>query len=167
MLPQVHREILSHKRQSKVSDTRDAEGGLIYASGENPINDEYTVTYSLNSGTVAAILLDAVRHPKMTRGGLARSDSGNFVLTDIQFHLVSADQVEVNQLEIDAALVSYEQGAHKIVNAYDASPGSGWAVWNGAFNRDQGAGFRLKEPFKLNGYNSRVSLKFNSKGSTT
>ena len=67
----------------------------------------------------------------MTRGGLARSDSGNFVLTDIQFHLVSADQVEVNQLEIDAALASFEQGAHKIVNSYDASPESGWAVWNG------------------------------------
>ncbi|MEK9986757.1 MAG: hypothetical protein VW879_18620, partial [Opitutae bacterium] len=110
----------------------------------------YTVTYSLNPGTVAAILLDAVRHPKMTRGGLARSDSGNFVLTDIQFHLVSADQVEVNQLEIDAALASFEQGAHKIVNSYDASPGSGWAVWNGKpFNRDHAAVFRLKEPAQV------------------
>ena len=158
-------EILKPKSaKAKFQTLEMLEGGLIYASGENPINDEYTVTYSLNSGTVAAILLDAVRHPKMTRGGLARSDSGNFVLTDIQFHLVSADQVEVNQLEIDAALASFEQGAHKIVNSYDASPGSGWAVWNGKpFDRDHAAVFRFKEPAQVEtGATLRVSLKFNS-----
>ena len=59
---------------------------MIYAKGPNPDTDEYRVVYPLGKDKITGFKLEAVRHPKMTKGGLARSDSGNFVLTDIQFN---------------------------------------------------------------------------------
>ena len=63
------------------------ESDLIYAKGPNPDTDEYRVVYPLGKEKITGFKLEAVRHPKMTKGGLARSDSGNFVLTDIRFKL--------------------------------------------------------------------------------
>ncbi len=140
------------------------DGGFVYASGENPDKDEYQLSYPLKVGRVSGFLLDAVRHPKMTHGGLARSDSGNFVLTDIRFQLVSPDEVEIENLDIETAQATFEQGSLKIKNAFDNNPVSGWAIWNGkSIDRDHAAVFRLKQVVNVpNGSSLRVTLKFNS-----
>ena len=158
------RTLQPRKAEAKVQKLEILPGGLVYATGENPANDEYAVTYAMPAGNGGAFLLDAVRHPKMTRGGLARSDSGNFVLTDIRFELVSADEVEVTTPDIASAQATYEQGPLRIGNAFDTNPVSGWAVWNGkSIDRDHAAVFRLKEPLKAEaGTTLRVSFKFNS-----
>ena len=158
------RALEPRKAEAKVQMLEILPGGLVYASGENPKNDEYTITYVLPPGKVGAFLLDAVRHPKMTRGGLARSDSGNFVLTDFQLQLVSADEVEVTQLKIISGQATYEQGPLKVGNAFDGNPSSGWAIWNGkSIDRDHAAVFRLEEPVEVDeGATLSVSLKFNS-----
>jgi mono/diheme cytochrome c family protein len=140
------------------------DGGFVYASGENPDKDEYQVSYPLREGRVSGFLLDAVRHPKMTDGGLARSDSGNFVLTDLRFELVSADDVDIENLEIATAQATFEQGTLKVKNAFDNNPASGWAVWSGkSIDRDHAAVFRLKKVIDVpQGFRLRATLKFNS-----
>ncbi|MDA0814573.1 MAG: DUF1549 domain-containing protein, partial [Verrucomicrobia bacterium] len=59
-------------------------GGEILAGGENPKNGPYPIAGVPGLEQLAALRLDALKHDSMTGGGLARSDSGNFVLTEIE-----------------------------------------------------------------------------------
>ena len=140
------------------------EGGLVYASGENPDKDEYLITYPLQAGKISGFKLNAVRHPKMTHGGLARSDSGNFVLTDIQFEVRNSPVEKLESLEIDSATATFEQASLKVGNAFDENPTSGWAVWAGKpIDRDHAAVFRLKSSIDASkGSELVLKLKFNS-----
>ena len=140
------------------------EGGLIYASGKNPEKDEYLVIYPLGKGKVTALRLEAVRHPEMTHGGLARSDSGNFVLTDLQFKLRKSAVDELVPLGIAGASATFEQGSLKVRATFDNNPSTGWAVWEGKpIDRDHAAVFRLKESIEVaEGAQLEVTLKFNS-----
>ena len=134
--------------------------GAVLASGENPEKDEYELVYRLAKGGVTAFKLEAVRHPSMTEGRLARSDSGNFVLTDVRFRPKEAKDA----LSISGSQATFEQGSHKIGNSHDSNPETGWAVWNGkTIDRDHAAMFRLKNVFNVkDGGELAVSLKFNS-----
>ncbi len=134
--------------------------GAVLAAGNNPEKDEYELVYFLGKSEVTAFKLEAVRHPTMTEGRLARSDSGNFVLTDIHFQPKDAKA----SLVISGSQATYEQGSHKVVQAYDKDPTTGWAVWNGrTIDRDHAAMFRLKDPLKTeNERELSVTLKFNS-----
>ena len=140
------------------------EGGLIYASGKNPEKDEYLVIYPLEKGKVTGLRLEAVRHPEMTHGGLARSDSGNFVLTDLQFKLRKSAVDELVPLGIAGASATFEQGSLKVRATFDNNPSTGWAVWEGKpIDRDHAAVFRLKESIEVaEGAQLEVTLKFNS-----
>lgn len=134
--------------------------GAVLAAGNNPEKDEYELVYFLEKSEVTAFKLEAVRHPTMTEGRLARSDSGNFVLTDIRFQPKDAK----DSLVISGSQATYEQGSHKVVQAYDKDPTTGWAVWNGrTIDRDHAAMFRLKDRLKTeNERELSVTLKFNS-----
>jgi hypothetical protein len=124
----------------------DAEGRIL-ASGPNPANDSYSIRTKAPA-TIAALRLDALRHPSMTNGGLGRSDSGNFVLTGFKLAIVNGD--ERTPLTIGGARASFEQGPLKITTAYDGNPGIGWAVWDGKpLDRDHWGIFHLREPALL------------------
>lgn len=142
-----------------------ASSGLVLASGNNPVNDEYRLTYAISPGAIiSTIRLDAVRHSAMTNGGLARSDSGNFVLTDIAFELMSAGDDTRQRLPIASADATYEQGNLKVATSFDDDPKSGWAVWNGSsIDQDHSAVFRLAQPVTADAAAEFfVTLKFNS-----
>jgi len=134
--------------------------GAVLASGDNPEKDEYELVYRLAKGVVTAFKLEAVRHPSMTEGRLARSDSGNFVLTDVRFRPKEAKDA----LSISGSQATFEQGSHKIGTTYDSDPGSGWAVWDGrTIDRNHSAMFRLKDVLNAEAEGElRVALKFNS-----
>ncbi len=156
--------LLPKKAGAKEQTLEIKEGGLIYASGKNPEKDEYLVVYPLKQGKITGLRLEAVRHPKMTHGGLARSDSGNFVLTDLQFKLRKSAVDELVPLGIAGASATFEQGSLKVKNTFDNNPSTGWAVWEGKpIDRDHAAVFRLKESIEVaEGAQLEVTLKFNS-----
>lgn len=134
--------------------------GAVLASGDNPEKDEYELVYRLAKGEVTAFKLEALQHPSMTEGRLARSDSGNFVLTDIRFRSKEGKDA----LAIASSQATYEQGSHKVGQTIDDNPTTGWAVWNGrTIDRNHAAMFRLKSPLKVEAEGElAVSLKFNS-----
>ena len=118
------------------------EDESILASGPNPTNDDYKVVASLPPGTLSAVRLEALRHSSMTGGGLTRSDSGNFVLTAIEFTLVTNGQQ--TRLQPESAAATYEQGSHQIRTAFDGKPETGWAVYEGRpVDRNHAAIFRF------------------------
>ena len=150
-------------RQTLKFDT----SGLILATGDNAANDEYQLLFPLRDDTtISSIRLDAIRHPSMTGGGLARSDSGNFVLTDIRFELLANENENSPPLTLSVAtaIATFEQGNLKITSAFDDDPTSGWAVWNGkSIDSDHAGVFRLKQPAHSSDWAVlKVSLKFNS-----
>ncbi len=119
----------------------------ILASGENPRNDSYTITLTTGLRKITAVRLDALTHESHTQGGLARSDSGNFVLTEIAFSVQQQESDQATPLKIASAIASYEQGDFKIDRAFDGNPSTGWAVYAGKpIDQSQSAVFRLAEP---------------------
>jgi hypothetical protein len=103
-------------------------GGFVLASGDNPANDSYRIEAGTELSSISSLRLEATRHPSMTKGGLARSDSGNFVLTRFQVAVLPAGATEPQVLKFASAEASYEQGHHKITTTVEEGPGLGGAV---------------------------------------
>ena len=130
----------------------------ILAGGNNPKNDTYTIEAKTDLESIAAIRLEALMHPTMTGGGLARSDSGNFVLTGFEVSVLPPGAKNPLPLQIATSEATFEQGSHKIRNAYDGNPKTGWAVHEGrTVDREHQAVFRMKQDFKVG---KETTLKF-------
>lgn len=137
--------------------------GVVLATGENPANDTYRVTYAVPKGVdrVGSIRLDALQHSSHTPKpeGLARSDSGNFVLTDFSVSIGGEG------VPITAAVASYEQGPLTIEKAFDDNPNSGWAVHRGKpVTNPEHAVFFFEKAVPLIGKQTiEIVLKFDSR----
>ncbi len=118
----------------------------ILASGENPKNDTYTIKAKTDISEISSLRLEALMDPTMTGGGLARSDSGNFVLTGFEASIIKEGLKEPAPLIIGSAEATFEQGSYKISTSYDGNSETGWAVHQGKIvDKDHEAVFRLKE----------------------
>ena len=118
----------------------------ILASGENPKNDTYTIKAKTDISEISSLRLEALMDPTMTGGGLARSDSGNFVLTGFEASIIKEGLKEPVPLIIGSAEATFEQGSYKISTSYDGNSETGWAVHQGKIvDKDHEAVFRLKE----------------------
>ena len=117
--------------------------GHILASGPNPSKDDYTIELELNEKPLTAILLKAIRHTDMLKGGVARSDSGNFVLTSFELSLRSSDG-KSTPVAIKNAQATFEQGHWKVSEALNKNSGTGWATLeSGGIKRDHAAIFQF------------------------
>ncbi len=122
----------------------------ILASGPNPDNDTYTVTAKVSMPRISALRLEALKHPTMTAGGLARSDSGNFVLTALELTLVNEATAQRTPIKIASAQATFEQGNHKVTAAFDDDAKSGWAVYEGRnVDREHAAVFQFDNAINI------------------
>ena len=150
------------KAFAKVQILETGKKADILAKGQNPNNDTYTIIANAPQ-KMAAIKLIGLRHKSMTGGGIARSDSGNFVLTEIKLNLLRG--TEKISLEIKDAKASYEQSGFSIEKAFDAQKNTGWAVWEGKpFKQDHYAVFQLNEIYSFEkGDQIEIILEHDSK----
>ncbi len=118
----------------------------ILVSGENPTNDNYTVTYAANRGHVTALRLEALTHPSLDHKGFSRG-GGNFVLTEFEVALVSNGQT--NDVKIQSAAADYEQGGFPVRDAIDGKPDTGWAVDGSSQQTDRHAVFTFRDPIEM------------------
>jgi hypothetical protein len=110
--------------------TVEDDGVTILASGKNPNTDTLFVTLKTDAKNVTALRLKAVPYEKFTNGGFARSDSGNFVLTEFRVDAKSTGEDAASQAKFASAQASFEQGGWPVKNAFDGKPNTGWAVHN-------------------------------------
>lgn len=110
--------------------TVEADGVTILATGKNPKNDNLFVTLATDEKQITALRLEAVPYEKFTNGGFARSNSGNFVLTEFKVSSKSAGQEAPAPARIKSARASFEQGGWPVVNSFDGKTNTGWAVHN-------------------------------------
>lgn len=117
----------------------------ILTAGQNPANDTYTILSPTKLSSITGVRIEAMRHSTMTKGGIARSDSGNFVLTGVEVTLVDPDDDKKRvPIKIKSGSASFEQGSLKIAGVFDDDPKSGWAVYNGKpIDRDHSAVLRF------------------------
>lgn len=103
------------------------EDKSILATGGPHPTDTYTITFGSAAHPTRAIRLEALQHGSFTNDGkgLSRSDSGNFVLSEIEFF---ADDKPV---KIASATASFEQRGFPVRNAFDGDRTTGWAVFDG------------------------------------
>ncbi len=122
----------------------------ILASGKNPAVDVYRIQGQTTLATVTGIRLEALTHPSHTDGGLARSPSSNFVLTDFAMFLVRPGE-EPEQVQFATALADYEQPGHSIEFSIDADSQTGWAIKKNdrEMRQEREAIFKLKNPIDI------------------
>ena len=123
--------------------------GSIFVTGANPEKDTYTLVLPVELEQITGLRLEALTHESFTNGGLARSNSGNFVLTEIDIRVRQATepQEQAKPVAIASAQADFEQGGFPVEKAFDGNGGSGWAVHNpGDMKHDRTAVFAFAEP---------------------
>lgn len=106
------------------------DSGSVLVTGENPRNDNYTVEVETDVANITGIQLAALSHPSFTNKGLARSDSGNFVLTKFAVEAAQGDDPARMEIKLASAVADFHQGSFTIDGTLDDDPKSGWAVLN-------------------------------------
>lgn len=136
----------------------------VLTTGPAPDRDTYTIVADLPEQEITALRIDALRHESFPRNSLSYSDSGNFVLTEVEVSLLNVDLEKTATLEIASAEATFEQGSHVVTNAFDGKNDTGWAVYEGRHvDRDHAAIFRLKHPRKIEmGESLQVVLRHDS-----
>lgn len=132
------------------ADLAYSNDGSLLTSGANPANDNYELTGKSDLATIQAIRLETLKHASMTAGGLARSNSSNFVLTDFAAYLIEPGKPPT-RLPFKKAQADYEQTGHGAQLAIDANAQSGWAVLAPDKNvqREREAIFSFEKPVTL------------------
>ena len=136
----------------------------LLTSGPAPDTDTYTIVTDSPEQYVTALRIDALRHESFPRNSLSYSDSGNFVLTELEIHVIDKDSKKIATLEIASAEATFEQGSLVVTNAFDGNNSTGWAVYEGRHvDRDHAAMFRLKNPHEIKaGQKLQVVLRHDS-----
>ncbi|MGB0578869.1 MAG: PSD1 and planctomycete cytochrome C domain-containing protein [Limisphaerales bacterium] len=117
---------------------------ILVGGKKRPKNDTYTVQAVAGGKKVTGFRLEALKHKSLTKGGLSRSGSANFVLTEFEA------KVAGKALKFASATATFEQGGLKVAAAIDGKKDTGWAVWDGrVVDREHTAVFRLQEPYEL------------------
>ena len=131
--------------------SREGDGSLLL-TGKNPDNDNYRFEVKPEQKTLTGLRIEAVPNAAFTKGGFARSDSGNFVLTQFTVEVLRDGASSRETVAIAKAEASFEQGGWPVANTLDGKPNTGWAVNNPAdMTIPRQAMFVFREPLKLDG----------------
>jgi hypothetical protein len=141
------------KFESEQGQTLSREGdGSLLLTGKNPDNDNYRLELKPEQNTLTGLRIEAVPHAAFTKGGFARSDSGNFVLTQFAVEVLRDGAPSAETVAIASAKASFEQGGWPVANTLDGKPNTGWAVNNPAdMTIPRQAMFVFQEPLQLDG----------------
>ena len=99
---------------------------------------------------ITAIRLEVLPHPSLPDGGPGRAplfSVGNFLLTEVEMALASADGKTVRPVAIRDASADFEEKGRPAALAVDGKPDTGWSI-GGAVGRPHAIVFRLAEPLR-------------------
>ncbi len=101
----------------------------ILSEGSNPDKDVYSITAKPKLKTISGVRVEALNHKSMTKQGLARSNSSNFVLTDFAVFLIEpGSEPNEQELKFVSAVADYEQRNFPAAHSIDDDPQTGWAI---------------------------------------
>ncbi len=98
------------------------DDGSLLASGSNPAQDGFVITFKPPMANFTGIRLEALPDDSLVNKGPGRADNGNFVLTELKL------QVKDRPIELTAIKADFEQGDLKLSATLDGKNDTGWAV---------------------------------------
>ena len=141
--------VVPDKMNSKgKADFNIKEDKSVLLTGPNIPNDTYELIINSDETTISALQIEALRDASTVNGGAGRGSNGNFVLSEIEIEVASADQPSMFQkVQIATADADYSQANYSIDLAIDGKVDrTGWAVDGNTKIEDRTAVFAFKEP---------------------
>ena len=120
--------------KAEFSSTNGAEAeflsdGSFRAGGKIPDKDTYTIRFEVGNQRVTHVQLEAIPDEKIGKGGPGNSDSGNFVLNELEMEVQEAGSgTEPRQMKFAGAQAEYSQEGYPEENAIDGKGDTGWAI---------------------------------------
>jgi len=103
--------------------------GSILVTGKNPDQATYELVFETELESIHGIWLELLRHESLTKGGVARTTHGNFVVSEIEVAAESLASPELSStVRFTNAVADYSQVGYEIEKAIDGDPASGWAA---------------------------------------
>jgi hypothetical protein len=127
------------------------EDGSFRVSGGNPDKDNYTLRFHTSQPRVTHLQIEAIPDDRFNKGGPGRSDTGNFVLNEIELRVESGEgQTQGRVVKFSSAKADYSQDKFPVANAIDGKTDTGWAVGgDGDKHLHRQAIFALDSPLTL------------------
>jgi len=119
----------SYDFRGSVVSERKPGNGLIVASGPNPDNETYTVSFKPGAGTWTALGIEVVQDESLAGAHLARG-ADRFVLTEIEAEVSGAGSRQSQRIPFVLATSSLSNPVPELpaMAAIDGSPKTGWGV---------------------------------------
>jgi len=121
------------------------EDHSVLTSGENPDNDNYTVTLRTDREHITAIRLETLTDPSLDNQSLSRG-GGNFILTSFEVEVPAGDGTTNQPVKIVNAIADFSQKNFPVSAAIDGKPDTGWAVDGGTKATNHQAAFIFDKP---------------------
>ncbi|MBL8848494.1 MAG: PSD1 domain-containing protein [Planctomycetaceae bacterium] len=133
----------------------------VLLSGENPVNDTYTITFETDAQPVSGLLLEALADDSLPGKGPGRFDNGNFVLSQIRITAAGVNPdgtaTEPRPVTICSATADYNQPDFSIDKTLDDDPKSGWAIYP-AIGKSHQATLEFEQPVHFDGQRARFTV---------
>ncbi|WP_406698063.1 PSD1 and planctomycete cytochrome C domain-containing protein [Singulisphaera sp. Ch08] len=129
--------------------------GVIRASDRNPKHEDYRVIGAVRLPRVTGFRLEVLPDPAHTYGGLSRSKTGHFILTDIKVQVQRPETAQIREIVVETALADASAdpktngGYGDVQHTLDDDPRNGWTALGSDPKQARVAVFALAEPLVL------------------
>jgi hypothetical protein len=130
-------------------------GGTVLASGPNPRHDDYRLIAPVKLPRITGLKLELLPHASNTGNGLARGESGEFILTDIKVQVRRRGSSQIRDITVTGAVAdasAEQKGAREygdIKGVLDDDPRNGWTNKGLDLKQPRIAVFEFEDPLVL------------------
>lgn len=108
------------------------EDNSIFAHGERPATEVYTLTVRSSLPQITALRLDVLPDERLPSNGPGRCDNGNLHLNEVEFLLLDSADPEASKepspLRVSKAQADWDQTGWTIQHAIDGNPATAWGI---------------------------------------
>ena len=110
------------------------DDGIVFARGQKPDKDTYTVSISDLPNPLSALRIEALPHDSLPSKGAGRADNGNFVITEVLARVKG--ESGTRELKLSSARADFEQSI-----IVDENPYKAWTAASAIDGDAKGASF--------------------------
>ena len=138
----------------------------VIATGENPEEEEYTVTVATDREQITGIRLETLSENRSANDNPPSNPEG-FLLTEFDMEVMAGPSIVWKTVRIGNASASSEQKGSPVAAAFDSKPPSGWTPLGNAKDSNPTAAFVFTKPVSGGaGTVFRIHLKHGTRSQT-
>lgn len=126
-----------------------SDGSIFAHQNRASRNDNYTLTFEVDSPAIRSMRLDVLADARLPSGGPGWNENGNFCLSEMKVHVAPANEPDKKrEIPLRNAAADFSQttgGGFDVKGIIDGIPATGWSVFP-QINRPHSAVFELAEP---------------------